>query len=55
MNDEEKTVAWVLDAPTDEQMNSRCLALFVRYNYTQWERLMKRVAFELYAQGRVSE
>jgi hypothetical protein len=55
MNDEEKTVEWLLAAPTDVQLNNRAMALFVRYNYPQWERIMKRAMFELYSRIRVQE
>jgi hypothetical protein len=55
MNDEEKTIQWLLAAPTDIQLNNRAMSLFVRYNYAQWERVMKRAAFELYTQDTVPE
>ena len=52
---EDDTVRWLLEAPTDVQMNNRALALFVRFRFPEWERIMKRAAFEIYTRGMLRE
>jgi hypothetical protein len=52
MKDEENAARWVIAAPTDVQMNNRALALFVRFKYPAWQRIIKRATFELYADTR---